>query len=79
MRNPANKVWNKLFPPKKGDRVKIAKCIYPDEEEDFLGEKGVVEIILTACNPSERPCGIRLDKGSLVWVEEVEIERIEEE
>jgi len=74
----ANKVWNKLFPPKKGDRVRIAKCIYPDEEEDLLGLKGTIEVIFTVENPP-RPYGIRLDRGNIVWVEAEEIERIEEE
>ena len=73
-----NKVWNKLFPPKKGDRVKIIKCIYPEEEADLLGKEGVLEIIFTVI-PRIRPYGIRLDSKRLVWVEKEEIVRIGED
>lgn len=74
----ATKVWNKLFPPMKGDRVRITECIYPDEEPDLQGKKGVIETICYVGIPGirMRPFGIRLDSGRLVWVEKGELERI---
>ena len=67
----ATKVWNKLFPPRKGDRVRIKKCIYPDEEEDLLGKEGAIEVIFTVVIPGIGMItyGIRLDSLRLVCIE----------
>jgi len=73
-----DRTWNKIFPPKKGDRVRITMSIYPDEKPSILGKEGIIEMISALDNP-EKPYGIRLDlDGShrLVWVQKQEIERI---
>jgi len=72
----SNEVWNKLFPPKKGDRVRVKTGISLFKEGFHTDQDGILEVILHSVPSKWETYGIRLDSNKLIWVKRKEIEKI---